>query len=118
MRWRYKLKDTTYSVREDFFKETVEISKNLWDQVKKLRKERKYAVIKYDKIVTGDFRSRRYVLFGVMVLFFKLIIIIFKMDTPKNDFKKLKFSLFDLQNILLNNNEDPDDNFFQHKSVF
>ena len=40
------------------------------------------------------------------------------MDTPKNDFKKLKFSLFDLQNMLLNNNEDPNDNFFQHKSVF
>ena len=36
MRRRYKLKDTTYSVREDFSKETVEIRKKLWDQVKKL----------------------------------------------------------------------------------
>ena len=36
MRWRYKLKDTTYSLREDFSKETVEIRKKLWDQVKKL----------------------------------------------------------------------------------
>ena len=50
MRRRYKLTDTTYSVREDFSKETVEIRKKLWDQVKKLREDGKYAVIKYDKI--------------------------------------------------------------------
>ena len=36
MCWHYKLKDTTYLVREDFSKETVEIRKKLWDQVKKL----------------------------------------------------------------------------------
>ena len=36
MQRRYKLKDTTYSVREDFSKETVEIRKKLWDLVKKL----------------------------------------------------------------------------------
>ena len=36
MRQRYKLKDTTYSLREDFSKETVEIRKKLWDRVKKL----------------------------------------------------------------------------------
>ena len=35
MRRRYKLKDTTYSVREDLSKETVETCKKLWDQVKK-----------------------------------------------------------------------------------
>ena len=34
------------------------------------------------------------------------------MNTPKSDFKNLKFSSFDLQNILLNNSNDPDDNFF------
>lgn len=33
------------------------------------------------------------------------------MNTPKNDFEKLKFSPFDLQNKLLNNN-DPNGNFF------
>ena len=55
MRRRYKLKDTTYSVREDFSKETVEIRKKLSDQVKKLREDGNYAVIKYDKIVTKDF---------------------------------------------------------------
>ena len=59
MRRRYKLKDTTYSVREDFSKETVEIRKKLWDQVKKLQEDGKYAVIKYDKIVMRDFRPRR-----------------------------------------------------------
>ena len=51
MRQRYKLKDTTYSVRENFFKETVEIRKKLWDQVKQLREE-------YDKIVTKGFCPR------------------------------------------------------------
>ena len=34
------------------------------------------------------------------------------MITPKSDFENLKFSSFDLQNILLNNSNDPDDNFF------
>ena len=33
------------------------------------------------------------------------------MHTPKGEFENLKFSPFDLQNILLHNN-DPDDNFF------
>ena len=48
----YKLRDTTYLVREDFCKETAEIRKKLWDQVKKLWEDGKYAVIKYNKIVT------------------------------------------------------------------
>ena len=34
------------------------------------------------------------------------------MHTPKSDFENLKFSTFDLLNILLNNNGDSDDNFF------
>ena len=58
MQWRYKLEDTSYSVREDFSKETVEMRKKLWDQVKKLRGDGKYTVIKYDKIFTRDFRPR------------------------------------------------------------
>ena len=49
---------------------------------------------------------------GVVVLFFRSIIILFKMNTPKSDFENLNFSPFDLQNILLNNRNDPDDNFF------
>ena len=114
MRPRYKLKDTTYSVREDFSKEAAEIRKKLWDHVKMLREDGKQGVIKYDKIVTKDFRLRwQYVFFEVMVLLFRLIaIILFKMNTPKNDFEELKFSTFDLQNILLNNNNNPNDNFF------
>ena len=51
MQQSYKLKDTTYSVRENFSKETVEIRKKLWDQVKQLREE-------YDKIVTKGFCPR------------------------------------------------------------
>ena len=49
-----------------------------------------------------------------MILFFRLIIIIlFKMSTPKNDFQKLNFNPFDLRNILLNNISNSDDNFFK-----
>ena len=44
MRQRYKLKDTAYSVRENFSKETIEIRKKLWDQIKQLREDGKYAV--------------------------------------------------------------------------
>ena len=47
-----------------------------------------------------------------MVLFFRLTIILCKTNIPKSDFENLKFSPFDLQNILLNNSNDPDDNFF------
>ena len=113
MRRRYKLKDSTYWVRENFSKETVEIRKKLWDQAKKLREDGKYAIIKYDKIVTSDFRTRwQYVVSGVVVLFFRLIIILLKTNTPKSDFENLKFSPFDLQNILLNNSNNPDDKFF------
>ena len=34
------------------------------------------------------------------------------MHTPKGEFENKTFSPFDLQNLLLNNNNDPDDNFF------
>ena len=34
------------------------------------------------------------------------------MNTPKREFEKIKFSSFDLQNIMLNNNNNPDGNFF------
>ena len=68
MRRRYKLKETTYSVREDFSKETVEIRKKLWDQVKKFREDGKHAFIKYDKIVTRDCRPRRYMCFSELWL--------------------------------------------------
>ena len=44
---------------EDFSKETVEICKKLWDQDKKLREDGKSEVVKYDKIVTSDFRPRQ-----------------------------------------------------------
>ena len=59
MRRRYKLKDTTYSVRGDFSKETVKIRLKLWDPVTKLRENGKYAVIKCNKTVKSDFRPRR-----------------------------------------------------------
>ena len=58
--WRlYKLKDKTYLVREDVPKETFQIRKKLWGQVKNLREDGKYAVIKYYKLVTRDFQPRR-----------------------------------------------------------
>ena len=37
------------------------------------------------------------------------------MNTPKIDFENLKFNPSHLQNILLNNRNDPDDNFFNTK---
>ena len=81
---------------------------------KKLREEGKYAIIKYDEIVTRDFWPRRYFVFsGDIVSVFRLIVITFlKMNTPKSEFEKIKFSSFDLQNIMLNNNNNLDGNFF------
>ena len=36
----------------------------------------------------------------------------YKMNTEMSNFEKLEFSPFDLQNILLDNENDPDENFF------
>ena len=55
---RYKLKDTIDLVREELSKETVQICKQLWDEVKKLREVGNHTVIKYDKIDTRDFQHR------------------------------------------------------------
>ena len=40
------------------------------------------------------------------------------MHIPKGDFENLRFSPFDLQNILLNNNSDPDDFFLNRNQFF
>ena len=95
MRWCYKLKDTTYSVRVDFSKETVEICKKLWDQVKSCKKTESMLLTNTIRQLRGIFNLDGSMFFGAMVLFFRLIIILFKMNTPKNDFGKLRFSLLD-----------------------
>ena len=50
MRRCYKLHNVTYSVREKFSKETVEIRKTLCDQGKNLREDLKYGVITLARI--------------------------------------------------------------------
>ena len=52
-----RLKDTGIYINEDFSKETTEIRKRLWEQVKKLRDQGKYAIIKYDQIYQRDFKN-------------------------------------------------------------
>ena len=52
-----KFKDTGIYVNEEFCKETIQIRKGLWDEVKRLRDDGKYAVIQYDKIVSREFRK-------------------------------------------------------------
>ncbi|XP_065679760.1 uncharacterized protein LOC136094097 [Hydra vulgaris] len=51
------LRGTGIYVNEDFAKETIESRRMLWEEVKMLRLEGKYAVIKYDKIVSREFRK-------------------------------------------------------------
>ena len=58
MKRAFKLKDTDFYIREDYSKETISIRKKLWEEVKNLRKKGKYAVFKYDKIVTHDFHPK------------------------------------------------------------
>ena len=53
MKLVFKLKDTGFYIRNYYSKETIS---KLWQDVKNLRK---YAVFKYDKIVTHDFRPKR-----------------------------------------------------------
>ena len=52
-----KLKGTGVFIHEDFSRETVVIRQKLWEEVKQLREKGKYAVLKYDKIFTRDFRK-------------------------------------------------------------
>ena len=53
MRIVCQLKDTGYYINEDFSKDTLNIRAKLWDEVKRLRGEGYYAVIKYYRIVTN-----------------------------------------------------------------
>ena len=49
----YQLKDTGSYINEDFSKATLNIRAELWDEVKRLRAEGYFVVIKYDRIVTN-----------------------------------------------------------------
>ena len=52
MRNVYQLKDTGYYIGENFGKATLNIRTELWDEVKRLRREGYYVVNKYDRTVT------------------------------------------------------------------
>ena len=48
----WKLKGTNISINEDYSKETLEIRKEKWKEVKELRTNGMYAILVYDKVVT------------------------------------------------------------------
>ena len=49
-----KLKGSDVYVNENFSRETTELRKKLWDEVKQLRSEGKFAYLNYRSIITGD----------------------------------------------------------------
>ena len=54
-----KLKGTNISINEDYSKETLEIRKEKWKEVKELRKNVTYAILVYDKVVIkGKYRKQ------------------------------------------------------------
>ena len=54
-----KLKGTNISINEDYSKETLEIRKEKWKEVKELRKNGTYAILVYDKvIIKGKYRKQ------------------------------------------------------------
>ena len=54
-----KLKGTNISIKEDCSKETLEIRKEKWKEVKELRKNGTYAILVYDKVVIkGKYRKQ------------------------------------------------------------
>lgn len=67
MKRAFKLRDSDFYMREDYSKETILICKNLWKEVKILRKKGKYAFLKYDKIVTRNFYPRKKKTFQVKI---------------------------------------------------
>ena len=56
MRQRYKLKDTTYAVREDFSKETVEISKSYGIRLKSCGKMESLQLSNKIRLLRGVFK--------------------------------------------------------------
>ncbi|XP_065684372.1 uncharacterized protein LOC136096733 [Hydra vulgaris] len=52
-----QLKGTGIYINEDFAQETIYHRRKLWEEVKKLRSEGKYAILKYDKIFTRGFKK-------------------------------------------------------------
>ena len=54
-----KLKGTNISINEDYSKETLEIRKGKWKEVKELRENGTYAILVYDKVVIkGKYRKQ------------------------------------------------------------
>ena len=49
--------DTNIYVYDDFSKEKIAMRKLLWDKVKKLRRQGKYAVIKYHKTFSSELHT-------------------------------------------------------------
>ena len=47
----WKLKNTDYCIHENVLKEIVEIRKENWKNFKELRKNGKYAILVYDKVL-------------------------------------------------------------------
>ena len=55
----WKLKGTNISINEDYSKETLEIRKEKWKEVKELRKNGTYAILVYDKaVIKGKYRKQ------------------------------------------------------------
>ena len=49
-----KLKGRDVYINKDFSRETTEFGKKLWDEVKQLRSEGKFAYLNYRSIITRD----------------------------------------------------------------
>ena len=54
----HRLKGGEIYIKEDFSRETMEIRQSLWPKVQELRQQGKYAIIKYDRIVSHAFKSK------------------------------------------------------------
>ena len=57
MKTANKLKGSGIYINEDFSKETTEKRKRLWNDIKRLRDEGKFAILQYDRIVTKEFKK-------------------------------------------------------------
>ena len=53
-----RLRGSGIYINEDFAKETVEKRKRLWEEVKQHRRDGRYAVLQYDKIIVRNHKTR------------------------------------------------------------
>ena len=124
------LNDTGYHINENVSEETVEIRKENWKKFKELRKNGKYAILVYEKVLWGEKRSSIYIFnlrkhsLNWLWCFERTFVCVWRIlfleennfDVENENSENILLNPFEPETILSDENNDPDINFFNKKS--